>query len=120
VFNRGSYAAAPNNLDKPVLHTEFHFGTMQRGMFSGGLCPVGDQCARGRNYKRVVEGALNNSLFVGSHWFQYRDQPLVGRGDGENYQIGFVDVCDRTYPQLTEAARVMGETMYELRYGSAK
>jgi para-nitrobenzyl esterase len=64
---------------------------------------VGDQCARGRGYRRVVEGALRHPLFVGSHWFQYRDQPLVGRGDGENYQIGFVDVCDRPYAQLAEA-----------------
>ena len=114
VFTDGDYAAP--NFDRPVLHSEFHFGTMHRGMFSAGLCPVGDQCERGRNYRRVVEGALRHPLFVGSHWFQYRDQPLVGRGDGENYQIGFVDVCDRVYPKLVEAARAMGERMYGIRY----
>ena len=115
VFTDGEYAAP--KFDRPVLHSEFHFGTMHRGMFSAGLCPVGDQCARGRNYRRVVEGALRHPLFVGSHWFQYRDQPLVGRGDGENYQIGFVDVCDRVYPKLAEAARAVAESMYGLRYG---
>ena len=114
VFGRGEYAAPA--IDKPILHSEFHFGTMQRGMFSAGLCPVGDQCERGRAFRRVVEGALRHPLFVGSHWFQYRDQPLVGRGDGENYQIGFVDVCDRPYEKLAEAARAVGETMYELRF----
>ena len=114
VFTEGTYAAP--QFDRPVLHSEFHFGTMHRGMFSPGLCPVGDQCERGRSYRRVVEGALRHPLFVGSHWFQYRDQPLVGRGDGENYQIGFVDVCDRPYAKLAEAARVVGEEMYELRY----
>ena len=117
VFGEGAYAAPA--FDKPVLHSEFHFGTMHRGMFSPGLCPVGDQCERGRSYRRVVEGALRHPLFVGSHWFQYRDQPLVGRGDGENYQIGFVDVCDRPYPKLAEAARAVAETMYETRYHSA-
>ena len=115
VFGEGNYAAP--KFDRPILHSEFHFGTMHRGMFSAGLCPVGDQCARGRGFRRVVEGALRHPLFVGSHWFQYRDQPLVGRGDGENYQIGFVDVCDRPYPQLAEAARIIGESMYETRYG---
>jgi len=114
VFGEGAYAAPA--FDKPVLHSEFHFGTMHRGMFSPGLCPVGDQCERGRSYRRVVEGALRHPLFVGSHWFQYRDQPLVGRGDGENYQIGFVDVCDRPYPKLAEAARFVGERMYGIRY----
>ena len=113
VFTDGNYAAP--KFDRPVLHSEFHFGTLHRGMFSAGLCPVGDQCERGRNFRRVVEGALRHPLFVGSHWFQYRDQPLVGRGDGENYQIGFVDVCDRTYRKLVEAARTIGETMYNIR-----
>jgi hypothetical protein len=115
VFTDGTYAAP--KFDRPVLHSEFHFGTFHRGMFSSGLCPVGDQCARGRAFARVVEGALRHPLFVGSHWFQYRDQPLVGRGDGEAYQIGFVDVCDRPYRQLAEAARSVGERMYEIRYG---
>lgn len=115
VFTDGNYAAP--KIDRPVLHTEFHFGTMHRGMFSAGLCPVGDQCERARCYRRVVEGALRHPLFVGSHWFQYRDQPLVGRGDGENYQIGFVDVCDRPYAKLCEAARAIGESMYATRFG---
>ena len=113
VFGEGEYAAA--KFDRPILHSEFHFGTLHRGMFSAGLCAVGDQCARGRAYQRVVEGALRHPLFVGSHWFQYRDQPLVGRGDGENYQIGFVDVCDRPYPALIRAVREVGERIYEVR-----
>lgn len=113
VFTEGSYSAP--KFDKPVLHSEFHFGTLHRGMFSGGLCPVGDQCERARNYRRVVEGALRHPYFVGSHWFQYRDQPLVGRGDGENYQIGFVDVCGGPYPSLCRAAREVAENMYLIR-----
>lgn len=114
VFGEGEYAAP--KFDRPILHSEFHFGTLHRGMFSAGLCAVGDQCARGRAYQRVVEGALRHPLFVGSHWFQYRDQPLVGRGDGENYQIGFVDVCDRPYPALVRSVREVGERMYDVRW----
>lgn len=113
VFTEGDYAAP--KFDRPVLHSEFHFGTLHRGMFAAGLCPVGDQCARARAYRRVVEGALKHPYFVGSHWFQYRDQPLVGRGDGENYQIGFVDVCDRPYPPLVKAVREVAEEMYTIR-----
>ena len=44
-----------------------------------------------------------------------RDQPLLGRGDGEAYQIGFVDVCDRPYPELCRAARKIGGELYEKR-----
>ena len=64
---------------------------------------------------RLEHLTLRQKLFVGCHWFQYRDQPLLGRGDGEAYQIGFVDVCDRPYPELCRAARMVGETMYRKR-----
>ena len=101
--------------EKPILVGEFHFGCLDRGMFKPGLAPVWSQAERGRSYMRFVEGCLQHPLFVGCHWFQYRDQPLLGRGDGEAYQIGFVDVCDRPYPELVRAARLNGETMYQKR-----
>lgn len=102
-------------VEKPILLGEFHFGCMDRGMFKASLCPVGDQAERGRSYARFVEGALAHPLLVGCHWFQYRDQPLIGRGDGEAYQCGFVDGTDRPYRELCAAARAIGETMYERR-----
>ena len=101
--------------EKPILVGEFHFGCLDRGMFKPGLAPVWSQAERGRSYTRFVEGCLQHPLFVGCHWFQYRDQPLLGRGDGEAYQIGFVDVCDRPYPELCRSARMVGETMYQKR-----
>ncbi len=109
---------AAAGIGKPILLGEFHFGCMDRGMFKASLCPVGDQVERGRSYARLVEGALAHPLLVGCHWFQYRDQPLVGRGDGEAYQCGFVDVVDRPYAELCAAARAVGETMYSLRASS--
>ena len=109
---------AAAGIGKPILLGEFHFGCMDRGMFKASLCPVGDQVERGRSYARLVEGALAHPLLVGCHWFQYRDQPLVGRGDGEAYQCGFVDGTDRPYEELCAAARAVGETMYPLRASS--
>ena len=98
--------------EKPLLVGEFHFGCLDRGMFKAGLAPVYDQTERGRCFERFTEGCLRHLLIVGCHWFQYRDQPLLGRGDGEAYQIGFVDVCDRPYRELCDAARRFGENMY--------
>ncbi|MBN8524607.1 MAG: beta-galactosidase [Planctomycetes bacterium] len=104
--------------DVPVLIGEFHFGVRQRGMMSQGLCLAGaDEGDRGLAYTRFMEGALAHPLIVGAHWFQFRDQPLLGRGDGEAYQIGFVDNTDRPYPALTAAARAIAERMYGLRAG---
>lgn len=101
--------------ERPILVGEFHFGCFDRGMFKPGLAPVWSQEERGRSYERFVEGCLQHPLIAGCHWFQYRDQPLLGRGDGEAYEIGFVDVCDRPYPELCRAARRTGSAMYEKR-----
>lgn len=100
---------------RPVLVGEFHYGTYDRGMFSSSLVPVGNQQERAVSYTRFVQGALVHPAFVGAHWFQFRDQPLTGRYDGEGYQIGFVDVADTPYPELTKAAREVGAGMYRYR-----
>jgi hypothetical protein len=50
---------------------------------------------------------------------QWRDQPLTGRADGENYQIGFLTVTDTPYPELVDAAREVAGTMYRRRASAA-
>ncbi len=102
--------------DMPMIIGEFHFGTLDRGMFNASLCPAGPtQADRAMAYTRFMQGVLVHPNFVGAHWFQYRDQPLTGRGDGEAYQIGFVDVTDTPYEELCKAARSVGEHMYQYR-----
>jgi hypothetical protein len=102
--------------DMPVMVTEFQFGILQRGMFSASLCQAGVTPEdRGLAYTRFVQGVLAHPNMVGAHYFQYRDQPLTGRGDGERYQIGFVDVTDTPYSEMTRAARAIGDTMYVYR-----
>ncbi len=111
-----NFGNSPDFPDMPVIIGEFHFGIFTPAMFSASLCPVGTtQQERAIAYKRFLEGALVNPKIVGAHWFQYRDQPLTGRWDGEGYPIGFVDVADTPYPELTRAAREIGEKMYQIR-----
>ena len=43
---------------------------------------------------------------VGAHWFQYMDEPATGRSDGENYNIGLVDVTDRPYEELVSGLKL--------------
>lgn len=105
----------PEGLDRPLVIGEFHFGALDRGMFHTGLVPTANQEERAAAYQQYVEGALRNPLLVGTHWFQYDDQATTGRGDGENYQIGFVDTCDTPYPETIRACREVGYRMYPLR-----
>jgi hypothetical protein len=105
----------PDGGDKPIIIGEFHFGALDRGMFHTGLVPTASQEDRGAAYKGYVESGLKNPLVIGTHWFQFGDQATTGRGDGENYQIGFLDVCDTPYPEIVDASRQVGEEMYSLR-----
>jgi hypothetical protein len=105
----------PEGFDKPIMIGEFHFGALDRGLPHTGLRNVSSQMQRAEFYSYYVTQALHNPQIVGTHWFQYGDEPYTGRGDGENYQIGFVDVCDSPYPETIMASRNIGYNMYYLR-----
>ena len=40
------------------------------------------------------------------------DQPVVGRFDGENYNIGFNDIVYQTYPELEKAAEIPPQNLF--------
>lgn len=105
----------PEGIDVPVVVGEFHFGALDRGLFHGGLRPVANQQERAEAYQRYVRGALVNPWLVGAHWFEFADEPTAGRWDGENYQIGLVDVCDTPYAETIEASRRLGAELYLIR-----
>jgi len=118
-YNRYTYSVSeqrlPDGIDKPIIIGEFHFGALDRGMFHTGLKKTADQQDRADKYESYVCGALRNPYIVGTHWFQYKDQATTGRGDGENYQIGLIDVCDKSYPEIIRAVRKVGYNLYEYR-----
>lgn len=122
-FNR--YRFAPNDLqphdksiDKPIIIGEFHFGALDRGMLHTGLRSVQNQEQRGRAYYKYIRAAVENPYLVGAHWFQYGEQAVTGRFDGENYQIGFLDVCDTPYQETIDGCRKISDQMYELRFAN--
>ena len=101
-----------HKLGKPALIGEFHFGSVDRGLFWEGIVGVGRESERGPAYARYLRAVADNPDFVGAHWFQYLDEPLTGRTlDGENAHIGFVTVADVPYEGLVAAARDANEAV---------
>jgi hypothetical protein len=107
----------PAGLDRPVLIGEFHFGALDRGLFHPGLVKLASQEERGRTYVQYVTSALRHPQVVGVHWHQFGDQATTGRFDGENFQVGFVDVCDTPYPETIAGLREVGYRLYAIRSG---
>lgn len=105
------------DLGKPIIIGEFHFGALDRGMFHTGLVATANQKERAESYVRYVRSVVDHPGFVGCHWFQFVDEPNTGRWfDGENYNIGFLDVTDSPYPEMVDAARRIHTEVYERRY----
>jgi len=98
--------AALRSLDKPVLITEFNFGSTDRGPFWGGVTPLSKEEDRGPAYANFLKQALSEPSIVGVHWFQYLDQPVTGRLlDGENGHFGLVGVTDLPYQGFVDTVR---------------
>ncbi|MBI2302631.1 MAG: hypothetical protein HYU66_27310 [Armatimonadetes bacterium] len=102
-------------IDAPVVIGEFHFGALDRGMFHTGLVPTASQAERAASFEKYLREAMAAPWCVGAHWFQYVDEQLTGRFDGENYNIGFVSASDTPYPEMVAAARRVNGEMYRLR-----
>ena len=104
-------------LDMPIMVGEWHFGALDAGLPAAGIGHVPDQLARGQAYRVYVEDAAAKPWCVGVHYFTLYDQSAIGRFDGENYNIGFVDTCSRPYPALAAAARLSHERLYQVAAG---
>lgn len=94
------------SLDKPVLITEFNFGSTDRGPFWGGVTPLAKEDDRGPAYANFLKQALSEPSIVGVHWFQYLDQPATGRLlDGENGHFGLVGITDLPFQGFVDSVR---------------
>jgi hypothetical protein len=107
-------------IKRPVIIGEGHFGALDVGLPASGLGHLHNQTDRGKAYRVYLEDAAANPNCVGAHWFTLYDESALGRGDGENYNIGFLDVCNRPYQELGEAGIASHERIYDVAAGKVK
>jgi hypothetical protein len=125
-INGYSYPGPPETSEiarrsgKPVLIGEYHFGSTDRGLPSTGIQGAENQQARGEAYRYYLEQGFSRPEVIGIHYFQWMDQPVFGRFDGENYNIGFLDICLQPYPELTNQAAASHEAMYDVATGKIR
>lgn len=104
-------------LNMPIMIGEWHFGALDVGLPASGIGHVPTQADRGKAYRFYLEDAAAKPWCVGVHYFTLYDQSALGRFDGENYNIGFLDTCNRPYTPLSEAARLSHECLYRVATG---
>ena len=103
--------------NKPVLIGEFHFGSTDRGLPANGIQGALTQADRALAYRNYIEQGFARPELIGMHYFCMYDQGIVGRFDGENYNIGILDVCNLPYPELLKAMQTSHERMYDVAKG---
>lgn len=93
---------------KPVVVTEFYMGATENRSGDPNLPPafpvVATQKERAAAFLRNVQSFAKLPYVVGAHWFQYYDEPPKGRGDGESFDHGLVDIKGRPYEEMSAAA----------------
>ena len=102
--------------DRPMIIGEYHFGTVDRGMAQS-LWQVESQQQRGVAYRYYTEQAYSHPGLIGTAYFQWCDQDLLGRGDGENYNCGYIDATDRPYKYQVEATMETSKRLYAVHSG---
>lgn len=113
-------AAIAKVVDRPVIIGEWHFGALDAGLPASGIGRVATQADRGSAFRVYTETAAVLPQCVGVHYFTLYDQSAVGRFDGEHYNIGFLDVCNRVYEPLALAARASHERLYDVATGRTR
>jgi hypothetical protein len=113
------YLRLPGGVDRPIIIGEFDFPAWDRSYTAIANCGALTEQRRADSYWYYLTTALDNPQIVGTHWFQYLDQSLTGRGDNENFPIGFLDVTDTPYDALTKVTCDLGNIMYTRRLESS-
>jgi len=101
---------------RPIMIGEFHLGVPADGL-GAGLVQTANQIERGKGYRYYVEQAAALPGYLGAHWFQWQDQQVLGRFDGENYNIGLVDGTNRPYVEMIEAAKATHKRLHDVHAG---
>jgi len=66
---------------------------------------VKNQNERGAAFSINLERCAELASVVGAHYFQLNDEPVTGRSDGENYNIGFINELDLPYREMVSSRR---------------
>lgn len=114
-----------SRIDKPILCGEFSFPAWYDGARAYGRYHVWarDEAETADLYVRWVRDAARHPACVGVMWFQYRDQPLTGRGPGrgntlvigEHFAFGLVDYTDRPKWQMLRRMREVNLQAAQIR-----
>lgn len=110
------FAELHEEIDAPILIGEFGFRAEDSGLPNSWppIYPtLKTQEERAAAYVQYAEIHQPVPWIVGYHWFQWLDQPVGGRFDGEDCNWGLVSELDVPYSTVTDAMTTSNAQMTE-------
>jgi hypothetical protein len=112
------FAALADQVDMPVLISEFGFRAADSGLPNSWpfFYPTYDtQTERADAFEAYAHEHQASPMVVGYHWFEWVDQPQGGRAmDGEDNNWGVVNEADEVYEELTARMTEVNAEVYGL------
>jgi hypothetical protein len=110
--------------DQPLIVSEYSFHSLDGRSGNRNLSRfpalVSDQQARASGYREMTSRLARVPFVIGADWFQWMDEPPSGRlCDGEDANMGLVDVHDQPYEPLADAVRKTTPALNTLHAESA-
>jgi uncharacterized protein (TIGR03437 family) len=128
VFEDSLLQSLATSTNKPIFLGESSFPptySLLRGYEAYPAVSSTDDANAGAMYQANLDAAAHNPWCVGVAWFEYRDEPVSGRGflgeteldlvEGEDYAFGMVDVADRPKYDLVNQVRTTNLAMAQRR-----
>jgi hypothetical protein len=101
---------------KPIFIGEYGHNSLEEGLLTTAV-PVASASERGTGFRYYTEQLAALPYVIGSHYFQYWDEPITGRFDSETAYNGFVNVADIPSEPLVAAARATNARIYAVHAG---
>ena len=128
VFEDSPLQSLASSTAKPMFLGEYSFPptySLLRGYEAYPSASATDDADAGAQYQTNLQSAARNPWCVGVAWFEYRDEPVSGRGflgetdlnlvEGEDYAFGMVDVSDSPKYDLVNLVRTTNLAMGQRR-----
>ena len=132
VFEDSLLQGLAKSTAKPTFLGEYSFPpyyNLLRGYEVYAAASAIDDADAGAQYQTNLQAAAHNPWCGGAGWFEYRDEPVSGRGflgetdldlvEGEDYAFGMVDVADRPKYDLVDQVRTTNLAMAQRRLAFA-
>lgn len=99
---------------RPVFIADYQAGALDKGLPSGGPAATNTTGERTQAIRTMMEDGFYRNEVIGMMYSAFYDRPLLGRLDGENGQIGLLDICHKPYEAVWNQMKSANQYAFKL------